>query len=589
MVTVETMEKTLYLMFAAGVVLAACSREPVAPVETAGEKTFTATVQETKTSAAYDADAKAYSIAWEAGDQVSLFDGAGNRPFTAATAGTATTLRGTAADAAEYYALYPYDASATLDGAVITTTVPSDVAVKADGAGDFANISVAKTSGTTLQFATVAAILKITLGDDVQEVKSLTLTARDGGKVAGSVRLDLSGSQPSLDVVDGVDAITVVPASGETLPGGHSYYFAAVPGTYADGIQVDFLTTDGTTVTKTQDKALTLIAGTVTNLGTVGSLARPDDKLATLETALTSYEWVLASVTCDGVDVTHGAGNSMTLKKDYTFTFDCSSHDGKTYDYYYEQGWLYPDFSNWGEGSYWKGTERWSASVEGGVNYLHFTKITYPLVVVDDVIKNELSYEVRTLDDQVLSVSRGAYVISFTGREITTPDGGTSGTWQHTLAPGDFGVHLDETKEAASLTGTLDGIEWTVTNNVGAWKFFDSWGWAGTVLWNGNHWSSIATEVTLSSSGFPGTLSEVGLDITIGGGRHNVVAVTVGGTSYGAKELNNDDEEHAKQTVTFTGSASGTVVITVTQADASVPIMLRGMSVSYTSGGSGSD
>ena len=79
--------------------------------------TFTA-VQEgeggTRTAIATDTDGKANGINWTAGDKISIFDGAsenaGVQMFTLATGEntTSATFTGTAADAATYYALYPY-------------------------------------------------------------------------------------------------------------------------------------------------------------------------------------------------------------------------------------------------------------------------------------------------------------------------------------------------------------------------------------------------------------------------------------------------------------------------------------------------
>ncbi len=257
--------KSILLAAVAVMSLAACHREPVGPVE----KEFTAGFQ-TKTSVAYDEASNKYAISWEAGDQVSIFDGEANNVFTAKEAGLSTTLTGQAKDANTYYALYPYAANAALNGAVISTAIPASAALTADGSAHFANISVAKTSGTTLSFATVVGMIKFTLGAEATGIKEIHIKAVGGETLAGSASIDMSGN-PVLSIADGVSSITVTPASGNVFETGHSYYVAAAPATLASGIALEFVTANGK-VTKTQEKALTISAGKVMNIGVINSI-----------------------------------------------------------------------------------------------------------------------------------------------------------------------------------------------------------------------------------------------------------------------------------------------------------------------------
>ena len=226
---------------------------------------------DTKTSVAYNEQGNTYAISWTAGDKVSLFNGVANNVFTAQSAGLSTTLTGSAEAADTYYALYPYAAGASLSGSVISTSIPATIAVAADGSSDFANLSVAKTSGSNLNFSTVACILKFTLGEAVNNVSEIHIKAVGGQSIAGTVSIDMSAA-PVLSVVSGGDnTITVTPASGSVFAGGHSYYVAAAPATLSSGITLEFVTPSGTVV-KTQEKALTLSAGKVMNLGTISSI-----------------------------------------------------------------------------------------------------------------------------------------------------------------------------------------------------------------------------------------------------------------------------------------------------------------------------
>lgn len=268
--------KSIILASMAIVSLAACKREPVP--EPSKDRSFTAGF-ETKTSVNYDADANKYAISWEAGDQVSLFDGAANNVFTAQAAGLSTTLTGKAEDAETYYALYPYAAGASMSGAVISTAIPTSAAVTADGSANFANISVAKTSGTSLTFGAVSGILKLTLGEAVTNVSEIRFKAAGNESIAGSVTIDMSAAAPALAVVNGASTIVMTPASGSYFAAGHSYYVAAAPATLASGIVLEFVTPNGV-VSKAQEKALTISAGKVMNLGVIPSVEVPDPELA---------------------------------------------------------------------------------------------------------------------------------------------------------------------------------------------------------------------------------------------------------------------------------------------------------------------
>lgn len=140
-------------------------------------------------------------------------------------------------------------------------------------------------------------------------------------------------------------------------------------------------------------------------------------EIANVEAQLAGLTWTLSTVTCDGVDVTRTAGNTITLYADHSFSFDCSENSelpGCTYDYTDQSGvYCEPYFGFYGASYEW--------SVETGVdaNSLRFTRYSYPLVIVGDYLDTALSYTIVTLTDSVLEIeynnsSLGLYRISFT-------------------------------------------------------------------------------------------------------------------------------------------------------------------------------
>ena len=67
-------------------------------------------------------------VSWEAEDQVSVLAGEGNYLYVAQAAGYTTTLAADATGApagGTYYAVYPYDENAVLEGNVIITSLPA--------------------------------------------------------------------------------------------------------------------------------------------------------------------------------------------------------------------------------------------------------------------------------------------------------------------------------------------------------------------------------------------------------------------------------------------------------------------------------
>ena len=132
-------------------------------------------------------------------------------------------------------------------------------------------------------------------------------------------------------------------------------------------------------------------------------------------------------------------------------------------------------------------------------------------------------------------------------------------------------------------TGTADdGAEWTVTSD-GTESTYDST--------KGIHYGTGSAEVTyiqLSTSDISGTISKIVVNASTASGVSATVSVTVDGSAFGgdAQSLTSSAANY-----TFTGSASGDIVVTVTKpSKAAKAIYVKSIAVTYTtSGGGGSD
>ena len=223
------MKRTLLWLAAAIAVVAACQKpennggNDNTPASS-GEKTFTATLAPlTKVSLGTDG----LALSWTKADKVSIFDGAGNKMFRAQGSGASAQILGSAAQADTYYALFPYDASATIDGAVIKATIANEQTTSAGGA-DLQITAAGKSDGDKIALTPVAAVLKFTLDPDTEGVSSIKIKTAEGA-LSGSVSIDCSG-KPVLTAGTTSPEIKVSAFEGG-FKGGSTYYVAALPGT----------------------------------------------------------------------------------------------------------------------------------------------------------------------------------------------------------------------------------------------------------------------------------------------------------------------------------------------------------------------
>lgn len=134
---------------------------------------------------------------------------------------------------------------------------------------------------------------------------------------------------------------------------------------------------------------------------------------------------------------------------------------------------------------------------------------------------------------------------------------------------------------ACGGSGTAnDGVAWTVTSD-GDESNFDST--------KGIHYgtnSKAVQYITLSTSEISGTITKVVVNASTANGVTATVGVTVGGSAFGgdAQSLTTSAADY-----TFTGSAEGEIVVTVTKpSSASKALYVKSVAVTYTTGGGGS-
>ncbi len=195
---------------------------------------FRAVSDETKTSLAENGK----SIVWSTSDEINVFSGEGfatNTKFTVSSVareGLEATFDGLGQVSNEYYALFPYQSTATITGeGVITAELPSSQAAVAGSFGQAANIAVAHISGNDeLVFKNVGALLGVTVEDaNITHVKVETL---GGEYLSGTAQINYNSGAPTVNVTSGNTYVE------SDVNGAGTYYFIVFPGSYAGGFKV---------------------------------------------------------------------------------------------------------------------------------------------------------------------------------------------------------------------------------------------------------------------------------------------------------------------------------------------------------------
>lgn len=276
-------------------------------------------------------------VEWEADDAISLFDSDSNNKFTTSTSGPSVTFTGTAQDnLGTYYALYPYNESATISGNMIITKLPAEQTALAGSFAKMLNPSVAKSGADkSLNFKNACAVVKFTLGAGVKNVVKAMFRGNDGEALAGTLKIDVSDSAPVTTVETGEGTgVTLTSSGGFVID--TDYYFVVAPLELKKGITLVLYDSNGKEWKRRSGNTVALTAGHILNLGNI----TPGEfkEVVHISTAESLIQWtertdklttdvVLdADIDMDGKTWTP-VGSSMTAGEGYSGNFD---GNGKT-------------------------------------------------------------------------------------------------------------------------------------------------------------------------------------------------------------------------------------------------------------------
>ena len=223
-------------------------------------------------------------VSWETTDRVGIMYGDSNVEYKADQAGARTMLSpvSASASASEVWAVLPYDASATLAGGVISTTLPAEQPALEGGA--FHHLAVAHSTNGTLAFRNVCGLVRVRV--TTEGITKVVFAGKASEKVAGDVAITVA-AEPAVSTGTS-ETVALVPASGQTAIAVGDYFLAVLPQNFASGFTVTAY--KGETAVQTKDiagpvelKRCGVFAGTIrevtisaisTNIATVGETVK---------------------------------------------------------------------------------------------------------------------------------------------------------------------------------------------------------------------------------------------------------------------------------------------------------------------------
>ncbi len=212
---------------------------------------------DTKTSV--DADGK---VSWSSGDLISVFDNSAtaekhNNKFS--YSGEGNKFDGQVPDdASEFYALYPYNADASITEGSITTTLAAEQIAATGTFADNVAIMAGKVTDSTIDFKNICSHIRFTIAEDITDVQSITLMGNNSEALCGTFSVAFSEGEPSITVTEPETYVRLYKEDGTALASG-DYFFTVLPVEFTNGFTVILSKTDGSQKAKSITSAVTSV------------------------------------------------------------------------------------------------------------------------------------------------------------------------------------------------------------------------------------------------------------------------------------------------------------------------------------------
>jgi len=226
-------------------------------------------------------------VKWSEGDAVNIYDDIAGKLTESFTIVSNKVSANVSAGATKFFSLYPYDKNSEFAENKITTVLPAKQRAKAGSFANGANVAVAYTeiSSPSLTYANLGTLVKFTLDED--DVQSVNFLGRSGEAVAGKVKIDYNGGNPTYETLSAETSVELSNSDKSALAKGGIYYMVVLPQTFSKGISLILTKTDGTFAVKSSSASVNFARNEITDLGTISGLSFAKDRYALYQAGMT--------------------------------------------------------------------------------------------------------------------------------------------------------------------------------------------------------------------------------------------------------------------------------------------------------------
>lgn len=275
------MKKLLYFAAAAMIAaIAGCTEDIIAPdnQEGSGQETVPtgndSGLMPHKTIKVSSADTKTslsgLQILWDKGDQISLFNKDG-QTCTYTLVGEGGQTYGdfeteTEPETGYKYAIYPA-VEGQAEGSSVAVEIPAVQTYDGENFPAPYPMAAVSSDGEKYSFVNLATVLDLSLVGDAA-VKTISIEAAGGEKLAGAATVDFNGETPVMTATESASVTLTCTEPVQLTASATEFRFIVAPGTYSKGFKITVTDNEGkTTVITTAEAESVLTAGTIKNFG----------------------------------------------------------------------------------------------------------------------------------------------------------------------------------------------------------------------------------------------------------------------------------------------------------------------------------